>query len=122
MITSLACIATAVYFEARGETIQGQRAVASVIVNRVASPDFPNDACAVVKQKHQFSFYSDGLSDKPRDAVAYAIANTVAQEALRGDISLHGATFYHATYVTPYWSSKFTPVAHIGNHIFYVKD
>jgi spore germination cell wall hydrolase CwlJ-like protein len=56
MLTTLSCIAVAVYFEARGESMLGQRAVAEVILNRVADPRWPETACEVIKQKNQFSF------------------------------------------------------------------
>lgn len=119
---TLACLATAIYFEARGEPIDGQLAVAEVILNRVASPDFPDDVCGVVWQKKQFSWTHDGKSDKPKDKAAYAVATNIAKQALSGDVLGHGATFYHAEYVRPYWSKKLTYVGKIGTHIFYVKD
>lgn len=119
MIGALACLATAIYFEARGEPVAGQLAVAEVVMNRVASDRFPDDVCSVVKQPHQFSFYWDGLSDKPTDPVAYAVASNVARVALEGKVLGHGATFYHATYVRPYWADRFTPVRKLGRHIFY---
>ena len=117
---ALTCLALAVYHEARGEPLSGQMAVAEVVLNRVESDRFPNTVCEVVKQPHQFSFYWDGKSDTPRDPVAWAIASNVAQQALDQKPNItEGATFYHATYVSPYWAARFHPTAAIGRHVFF---
>tara|TARA_R110000764_G_scaffold95718_1_gene179590 strand:- start:89 stop:508 length:420 start_codon:yes stop_codon:yes gene_type:complete len=119
MLTTLSCIAVAVYFEARGESMLGQRAVAEVILNRVADPRWPETACEVIKQKNQFSFYSDGLSDKPKDAVVYVLAEFVARDAIKGNTLRTGALYYHATYVQPAWRHKLERLGRIEGHIFY---
>ena len=119
--TPLMCLALAVYHEARGENLDGQLAVAEVVINRVQDNGFPNNVCAVVMQKDQFSFYWDGKSDKPRDKAAFATAVNIAQDALNGNVLGHGATFYHATYVRPYWADLFEPIGRVGKHIFYME-
>ena len=63
-MTGLACLVTAIFFEARDQPLMGQYAVAEVVMNRVASVKYPDDICSVVFQRKQFSFTHDGLSDK----------------------------------------------------------
>jgi spore germination cell wall hydrolase CwlJ-like protein len=120
MISTLTCIATAVYFEARSESIDGQLLVAETIINRALDPRWPSEPCDVVKQRNQFSFYSDGLSDKPTDADAYATATAVATEALNGNHAYTGSLYYHASYVAPIWRHSLEPIAKVGTHIFYI--
>ena len=120
MINTLACIATAVYFEARSEPVAGQKLVAETILNRAADPRWPSEPCDVVKQKNQFSFYWDGMSDTPRDMKAYARATEVASETLNGYHVSTGALYYHASYVAPVWRHKLHHVVTAGEHIFYV--
>jgi spore germination cell wall hydrolase CwlJ-like protein len=128
MLTSaLFCMATAVYFEARDQDIEGQLAVAQVIVNRAYSAVYPNRICDVVKgggerlHECQFSFYCDGRSDRPTDPDAYRVALSVAVVTLSGIVPdvTDGATHYHADYVRPWWSQQLERVKQIGNHIFY---
>lgn len=123
------CLAEALYFEARGESLQGQRAVAEVILNRVASKRYPNSICGVVKQgtgrKHQcqFSYTCDGYADVIREKGAYNSVAKLARLMIDGLYSQEkvtgGAIFYHTTSVRPYWASKKTPTAKFGVHIFY---
>ena len=124
MIDALTCMAVAIYFEARGEPINGQLLVAETIINRVADERWPDTVCGVVKQPHQFSFYSDGMSDKPRDMEAYEIAREVAAVALCGDHLWSGALYYHTHAVRPVWRHALEPIKVEGNHIFYtnIKD
>lgn len=116
------CIAVAVYHEARGESLEGQLAVAQVIKNRAMSGKYPADWCGVVKQPWQFSFVRHGRfpsvdvnSDAWRKAVGItrlAVANavpSVPKECL----------WYHANYVAPRWSNNLQRVEQIGAHIFY---
>ena len=119
MITTLTCMAVAIYFEARSEPIDGQMLVAETILNRVADERWPDTACEVVKQPHQFSFYSDGKSDRPRDMEAYTTAVLVAQEALDGHHLHTGALYYHTTAVRPIWRHALEPIGLVGDHIFY---
>ena len=114
------CLAGAVYFESKGEPLQGQLAVAEVILNRAASGKFPATICGVVKQKSQFSFIRGGkfppiakASEAWRKAVA--IAHIAKKDLAEGGVGK--AMFFHARYVSPRW--RLTRVASIGNHIFY---
>jgi len=118
------CIALAVYYEARGESPEGQRQVVHVIENRVNHSAWPDDACAVVKQKGAFSFYWDGKDENPRDAQAWATAQLSVREAWENPWENVGATHYHADYVSPPWSrsNKMTRLGKIGTHIFYSED
>ncbi|MEZ5841778.1 MAG: cell wall hydrolase [Hyphomicrobiales bacterium] len=126
--TERTCLATAVYFEARGEPVEGQVAVAQVILNRVANVHYPNSICGVVYQNKswrnrcQFSFACDGYKDRIRDADAWQIAQDVADRVLNGAAyitDVGGATHYHATYVKPRWSRTLLRLDKIGQHIFY---
>lgn len=118
---SLICLALAIYFEARSEPREGQIAVAHVILNRVEHPRFPNDVCAVVKQRNQFSFYWDGKPENPREPEAWRDALFYARATMQDVIPdpTNGALFYHADYVEPRWRTAFVRTAQIGRHIFY---
>jgi spore germination cell wall hydrolase CwlJ-like protein len=126
------CAALAVYHEAKNQSDTGQRAVYHVVANRVLDSGFPGRVCGVVKQsktwkgnpirnKCHFSFYCDGKSDKPRDLTAWEKAKDVVTAANAEQDITHGALWYHANYVSPYWSKTFKEVATIGDHIFYRK-
>ena len=114
------CLAGTIYFESKGETLSGQLAVGRVVLNRVASPRFPNSICGVVYQRSQFSFVRGGkmprintASNSWRNAVA--IAQIARDELWKNDAK--GALFFHATRVSPKWRLK--RIAQIDNHIFY---
>lgn len=119
------CLAEALYFEARGEPLSGQIAVAEVILNRVDSPAYPDTVCAVVGQTGggscQFSYRCDGLSDAIRDRRSWAEVGQVARAMLDGAPRglTSGATHYHASSVSPRWASAFPRTASIGAHRFY---
>ncbi|MQY43135.1 cell wall hydrolase [Epibacterium sp. SM1969] len=125
-----ACLAEALYFEARGETVKGQFAVAEVIMNRVKSAQFPNTACKVVNQgtgrKHQcqFSYTCDGHKEIIAEKRAYERVAKVARAVLDGTSTelTNGATYYHTTAVRPRWSRSFTHTIRIGVHKFYRDD
>ncbi|MAH30074.1 MAG: hypothetical protein CL959_05290 [Euryarchaeota archaeon] len=122
--TGVLCLALNVYFEARGEDLASQYAVAEVTLNRVASPDFPDEICEVVWQRKQFSWTHDGKSDKPKDKRAWRRAVSVAGFALEDDgynVVGYSALFYHADYVRPYWAKTYERVGKVGRHIFYKK-
>lgn len=118
------CIAVAVYHEARGESLEGQMAVAKVIMNRAASGKYPTSWCGVVKQPWQFSFVNprsgympsvDQASDSWRKALGVtrlAVANAVQSVPSE-------CLWYHADYVAPSWGRRLTRVEKIGAHIFY---
>jgi len=121
------CLAQALYFEARGETLDGMFAVAEVILNRVDSRAYPGSVCAVVNQGTgrlyacQFTYTCDGISDAITDRGAYAVVGRVASAMLSGaPRSLtNGATHYHTRAVSPSWAARFPQTAAIGAHLFY---
>jgi spore germination cell wall hydrolase CwlJ-like protein len=119
------CLATALYHEARGESIRGQAAVAEVILNRVDDAGFPKSICGVVNQRGnggcQFSYTCDGLSDAVGDRAAWDRAGRVAVAMMAGAPRLltDGATHFHTPRVRPDWSRRFAHTATIGSHIFY---
>lgn len=122
------CLAEAIYYEARSESRIGQLAVADVVLNRVASPVYPNSICGVVYQgsertdlRCQFSFTCDGSMNARLQKRKWAEAGDLAGAVLAGlrvPVS-RNATHYHAFYVSPDWSEKLTPTATIGAHKFY---
>ena len=122
--TAFLCLSLAVFWEARGEDPSGQRAIVHVVQNRVAHGAWPNDACAVIKQKNAFSFYWDGKDENPKDAKAWAEAQRAVREAWQNPWENMGATHYHADYVSPAWSrsANMTRLGKIGRHIFYVEE
>ena len=139
------CLAQNIYFEARDQTTKGQIAVALVTINRVESRQFPNSICKVIHQasrysngklkKHKchFSWYCDGLSDRPKDKLAWKISMLIARAMLKKpgvtikrhgeqweiEDFLHGSTHYHRVDVNPYWNRKMIKVTTIGDHIFW---
>ena len=122
------CLATAIYFEARSESEEGQMAVARVILNRVKDPEYPKTICGVVYQgaerrnSCQFSFACDGRVDQPKTRQAWSRAQRVASRAMAGqnDIAIVStATHYHADYVQPSWANAMRRLIKIGRHIFY---
>ena len=123
------CMAEALYFEARGEAVLGQFAVAEVIMNRVKSSRYPDTVCGVIRQgtgqRHrcQFSFYCDGRAEVINEPRAYEQVGKVARLAMDGDVPTltRGATHYHTRAVSPNWSKVFEKTATIGYHHFYIE-
>ena len=121
----LDCLAQALYFEARGESIKGQAAVAEVILNRVDSPSFPRTVCGVVNQSGsggcQFSYTCDGRAEVISEPAAWHRSTKIAAAMLAGAPRLltEGATHFHTPTVTPSWSKRFQLTATIGSHLFY---
>lgn len=123
------CLATAIYFEARGESAVGQRAVAEVVLARTRTVGRPRTVCGVVYEGSnrrtgcQFSFTCDGVPDRIRDFGSWRQAQRIAANVMRTGGKENpvagGATFYHADYVNPSWASRMVKVAEIGTHIFY---
>ncbi len=121
------CLAEALYFEARGESVRGQFAVAEVILNRVKSSRFPDSLCGVIKQgtgkkyQCQFTYTCDGLKEVINEKKAYERVSKVARAAIDGVVNdmTEGATHYHTTAVRPSWSRVYKETARIGVHIFY---
>lgn len=122
------CLAEALYFEARGEAVIGQFAVAEVILNRVDSAKFPDTICGVVlqgsgngKYRCQFTYTCDGKLEVINEKSAWTSVGKVASLSIAMDQRplTHDATFYHTNYVSPSWSKKFPRTATIGVHHFY---
>jgi len=122
------CLADAIYFEARGESVRGQMAVAQVVVNRVFSGYYPNNVCGVVYQnshRHlacQFTFACDGIPDRINEPAAWERAKNIARDALDGKFWLNDigkATHYHAYWVHPWWVREMRKLDRIGVHTFY---
>lgn len=121
------CLAEALYFEARGESIKGQVAVAEVILNRRDSGLYPNSVCAVVGQgagrRHacQFSYKCDGQADVIHEQAAYARVAKIARMMLSGAprTLTNGAMYYHNGSVRPSWARRFALTVKIGTHRFY---
>jgi spore germination cell wall hydrolase CwlJ-like protein len=118
--TSLQCLARNVYYEARGESLAGQYAVAEVTMNRKASLGYPKTVCEVVYQKDAFSWTGMNSLDAP-GGQSWQRALKVAQDVYYGrrQPELHGVLHYHATYAQPEWSKEKERVAKIGRHVFY---
>jgi N-acetylmuramoyl-L-alanine amidase len=106
---ALMCLALNVYHESRSEPLQGQAAVAHVVLNRVASGRWPDDV------------YCDGKPDEPTEILAWAKSVLVANQVLTGVVPdvTNGATHYHARYVNPYWSASLSKTVTYGSHLFY---
>lgn len=117
----LECLAKNIYHEARGESLQGQIAVAAVTMNRLRAEGFPSSICKVVYQPYQFSWVHQLKNHLPRNKEAYENAKWVALTVLHGSFKdpTYGATYYHAKSVKPYWIKKVSLTTTIGNHKFY---
>ncbi|TPL84668.1 cell wall hydrolase [Mesorhizobium sp. B2-3-14] len=122
------CLANGIYFEARGEAVRGQAAVAQVILNRVRNPAYPNSICGVVYQNDswfnrcQFSFACDGRKKRIDNPVAYKTAQDVGMAVTAGKIfipEVGSSTHYYANYVHPGWARTMQKMTKIGLHIFY---
>lgn len=124
---ALQCLTSAIYYEAASETVGGQRAVAQVVLNRVAHPSYPGSVCGVVYQGSerrtgcQFSFTCDGSLARRPSAAAWERARDVAQDALWGEVyqPVGLATHYHTVWIYPYWAPSLQAVGTIGAHRFY---
>jgi len=123
---ALLCLTQAVYYEAGFEPLEGRRAVAQVVLNRLRHPAFPKSICGVVYQGArapvcQFSFVCDGSLYRRPALSAWKQAEAVAKAALDGFVerSVGAATHYHADYVAPFWAPRLAKIAKIGAHIFY---
>lgn len=124
---ALECLTAAIYFEARSESDQGQRAVAQVVLNRVAHPSYPNTVCGVVYQGSerrtgcQFSFTCDGSLAKAPNRMFWYRAENVARAALAGYVerTVGLATHYHTIAIYPYWAPSLRHIITVGAHRFY---
>ena len=129
------CLVLNSYFEARNQSSNGQMGVTHVVLNRMADKRYPNTACGVTTQakyhlngsirrnKCQFSWFCDGLSDRPRNFDAYLHSVIVTTQALDlydyGFDLTDGSTHYHAKSVQPYWSKTIDYITSIDDHHFY---
>lgn len=122
------CLATAIYFEARGEAYRGQVAVGQVVMNRVKHRLYPSTICGVVFQNQskrnacQFSFACDGIPERITEPKPWKQAQEIAKGVVDGSLYLSEvgyATHYHATYVYPHWAPRMKKVTKIGLHVFY---
>lgn len=121
------CLAEAIYYESRGEPLDGQIAVAEVVLNRVDDRRYPSTVCGVTNQgvgsgrACQFSYACDGRPERMGSAVPRSRAEKLAAIMLGGRARsvTAGAMYFHARYVRPAWSRSFTRTAEIGQHIFY---
>jgi spore germination cell wall hydrolase CwlJ-like protein len=124
---ALTCLAQAVYYEAAGEGVDGGRAVAQVVLNRVRHPGFPSTICGVVYEGSdrstgcQFSFTCDGSMQRVPVPWLWTRSKQIAEQALRGSVfaPVGHATHYHADYVLPYWADSLDKSVQVGRHIFY---
>jgi spore germination cell wall hydrolase CwlJ-like protein len=123
------CLAEALYFEARGESVRGQFAVAEVILNRVESSIFPDTVCGVINQgtgaryQCQFTYTCDGMAETIHEPRAWTQVGKVARAMLDGAprALTRGATHYHTKHVSPRWARVYPRTATIGVHHFYRK-
>lgn len=124
---NLDCIARAIVYEAGREPLEGQQAVAQVIMNRSRTSAYPKTVCGVVYQGSnrrtgcQFTFTCDGSLARRMPERMFLTARAIAEAALDGTLPdrVGAATHYHADYVLPYWASGLKRVGQIGAHIFY---
>ena len=124
------CLAEALYFEARGETVKGQFAVAEVILNRVKSRKYPNSVCGVINQgtgrKYgcQFTYTCDGIKEVISEPRAFSRVGKVARAMMDGAPRrlTGGATHYHTKSVNPRWARVFPRTSTIGYHHFYKQN
>lgn len=120
------CLATAVYYEAANQSLQGRQAVAQVVLNRLRHPAYPKTVCGVVYQGAdaagcQFSFACDGAMTRTPEPRAWSDALELARSALQGlnpDV-VGSATHYHTVWVRPVWSDALTRISRVGDHVFY---
>jgi spore germination cell wall hydrolase CwlJ-like protein len=114
------CLATAIFYESKGESLEGQLAVANVVLARAQSGRFAKTACGVVTQRGQFGFVRGGrLPDVTESSAQWRTAKAIAQIAMDGSWKnpVEGALYFHATYSSANWDRP--TVAKIGRHVFY---
>jgi N-acetylmuramoyl-L-alanine amidase len=132
------CLAKNIYFESRNQSHLGQISVAHVTLNRLVDDRYPNTICDVVQQgrqnadgsmrRHQcqFSWYCDGLSDRPRNDEMWEQSWDIAEESMdlyiQGIDVTRGATHYHAKNVYPNWAPTLDKIMRVDDHIFYRWD
>lgn len=118
LVDPLTCLAVALYFEARGESPLHQYMVADTIINRVESKRFPDTICGVVKQKHQFSFFWDGIPEVINDSTAWNNSILMAVHRLEVKAQVTKACHYAVSSISNHWTKAFKGSTH-GTHTFY---
>lgn len=125
------CLAEAMYYEARGEGVEGKKAVAEVVIQRTHNRNYPRSVCDVVHEGQdsgrrtgcQFTFVCDGSLDRPRDPEAWAHVAFLAEKIMAGQEPLGSETgnaiAYHSIGVSPPWADTMLRTTQIGNHVFY---
>ena len=124
------CLAEAMYHEARGEGVDGQKAVAEVVLQRTRNRNYGNTVCAVVfegvqpgRLDCQFSFACDGSRTRPREEAIWRRTKLLAEKIMTGQMKLADRTqraiAYHSVEVRPFWSASMIKTVQIGNHVFY---
>ncbi|GLZ86496.1 cell wall hydrolase [Metapseudomonas resinovorans] len=123
---AITCLARSIYWEAKGEPPHEMEAVANVVMNRLASDDFPDTVCAVVKQGSetkscQFSWWCDGRPDEVVEEVRYELATEIARKALNGQLKdrTEGALYFHDRTVSPEWAHEYARTAQTRRFLFY---
>ena len=127
------CLAEVMYYEARGEGVEGEKAVAEVVLQRTRTNDYPSTVCGVTydgvqpdRRDCQFSFACDGTLRRPKDGYAWQRVRLLADKILTGVVRLSGQTghavAYHNVDVAPAWAQTMLKTAQIGNHVFYKRD
>jgi spore germination cell wall hydrolase CwlJ-like protein len=127
------CLAEALYYEARGEGTEGEKAVAEVVLQRTRDKNYPHTICGVVyegAQPHargcQFSFACDGALRKPKEPTTWMRVRHLADAIMSGAVRLAGETghalYYHKVGIEPAWADTMVKTVQIGNHIFYRRD
>jgi len=119
------CLSMNIYHESRGESGEGQIAVAMVTVNRVKHTEWPSTICDVVYQPYQFSWTHLIANQSPKETKAWKKAQIIARDVMIGNVidPTAGAVFYHANWIkNPYWTKEMTLSKVIGNHLFYTWD
>jgi spore germination cell wall hydrolase CwlJ-like protein len=131
-VISLMCLATAIYFESRSEPLEGQYAVAEVIMNRAGAEQFPDTVCGVISEDKgpkphdcQFSFTCDGKPEDIQETGAFVEAVVVAYDVLYVQDApqyVDDALYFHAAGVSPSWARSMEVTAEIGEHVFLSED
>ncbi|MDH4566391.1 cell wall hydrolase [Pseudomonas sp. BN414] len=123
---AITCLARSIYWEAKGEPPYEMEAVANVVMNRLASDDFPDTVCAVVKQGSetkscQFSWWCDGRPDEVVEEERYELATEIARKALNGQLKdrTEGALYFHDRTVSPAWAREYARTAQTRRFLFY---
>nr|WP_298521844.1 cell wall hydrolase [uncultured Halomonas sp.] len=122
----ITCLARAIYWEARGESVATMEAVASVVINRLGHEGFPETVCGVVRQggeqgSCQFSWWCDGRMDHAENEQSYTFAKEIARRALNGQLPdrIDGALYFHQRQISPGWGRNFIKTNQIGDLVFY---